>query len=120
MAADFRRCVNASLVVAPRLGRRGSALSQVPGAGRLAYLRAARALRTEELASRMVEVEALQIPTLIVWGAEDVFQPVAFGERLATALANRRFERVAEAGHFLPEDQPERLVELIHDFAIQA
>ena len=88
--------------------------------GRLAYLRAARALRTEELASRMVEVEALQIPTLIVWGAEDVFQPVAFGERLATALANGRFERVAEAGHFLPEDQPERLVELIHDFAIQA
>jgi 2-hydroxymuconate-semialdehyde hydrolase len=88
--------------------------------GRLAYLRAARALRTEELASRMVEVEALQIPALIVWGAEDVFQPVAFGERLATALANGRFERVAEAGHFLPEDQPERLVELIHDFARQA
>jgi 2-hydroxymuconate-semialdehyde hydrolase len=86
--------------------------------GRLAYLRAARALRTEELASRMVEVEALQTPTLIVWGAEDVFQPVAFGERLATALANGRLERVAEAGHFLPEDQPERLAELIHDFAV--
>jgi 2-hydroxymuconate-semialdehyde hydrolase len=53
-----------------------------------------------------------------VWGAEDVFQPVAFGERLATALANGRLERVAEAGHFLPEDQPERLAELIHDFAV--
>ena len=31
--------------------------------GRLAYLRAARALRTEELTSRMAEVEKLEIPT---------------------------------------------------------
>jgi pimeloyl-ACP methyl ester carboxylesterase len=88
--------------------------------GRLAYLRAARALRTGELATRMAEVEALQTPTLVVWGAEDVFQPIAYGGRLAAALANGRFERIAAAGHFLPEDQPERLVELIHDFAVQA
>src|SRR3982074_2765871 len=88
--------------------------------GRLAYLRAARALRTEELASRMTEVEALQTPTLVVWGAEDIFQPIAYGEQLAAALPKGRCERIAAAGHFLPEDQPERLVELIHDFAVQA
>jgi pimeloyl-ACP methyl ester carboxylesterase len=35
--------------------------------GRLAYLRAARALRTEELASRMDAVEKLALPTLVVW-----------------------------------------------------
>ena len=85
--------------------------------GRMAYLRAARALRTEELATRMVEVEELRTPTLVVWGAEDIFQPIAYGERLAAALPRGRFERVAAAGHFLPEDQPERLAELIDEFA---
>lgn len=88
--------------------------------GRLAYLRAARALRTEELATRTTEIEALQTPTLVVWGAEDVFQPSAYGERLAAALRNGRFISIAAAGHFLPEDQPERLVELIHEFSTSA
>ena len=85
--------------------------------GRLAYLRVARALRTEELATRMPEVEALRTPTLVVWGAEDVFQPIAYGERLAAALTHGRFERVAAAGHFLPEDQPERLADLVSAFS---
>ncbi|MBY3060413.1 alpha/beta hydrolase, partial [Rhizobium leguminosarum] len=48
--------------------------------GRLSYLRAARALRTDELATRMAEVEALRIPTLVLWGDQDVFQPIAYGE----------------------------------------
>jgi 2-hydroxymuconate-semialdehyde hydrolase len=84
--------------------------------GRLAYLRAARALRTEELSSRMAEVENLPTPTLIVWGAEDVFQPLAYGERLAAAMPHARMEVIDDAGHFLPEDQPERLAQLIADF----
>jgi pimeloyl-ACP methyl ester carboxylesterase len=88
--------------------------------GRLAYLRVARALRTQELAVRMSEVETLQTPTLVVWGAKDVFQPIAFGERLAAALANGRLERVEAAGHFLPEDQPERLAELVYNFSVSA
>jgi len=36
-------------------------------AGRQAYLRAARALRTEELSARASEIERLPIPTLLVW-----------------------------------------------------
>lgn len=88
--------------------------------GRLAYLRAARALLTDELAKRMSEVEALKTPTLVVWGAQDVFQPIAYGERLAAALTNGRFVRVADAGHFLPEDEPERLAELIFAFSASA
>src|ERR1700742_3511289 len=84
--------------------------------GRLAYLRAARALRTEELSSRMGEVENLMTPTLIVWGAEDAFQPLAYGERLAAPMPHARMEVIDGAGHFLPEDQPERLAQLIADF----
>lgn len=88
--------------------------------GRRAYLRAARALRTDELATRMAEVEALKIPTLVAWGAQDVFQPIAYGERLAAALKNGRLVQVTGAGHFLPEDEPERLAELIFAFSAEA
>ena len=84
--------------------------------GRRAYLRAARALRTEELSSRMEEVERLDIPTLVVWGAHDEFQPLANGSRLAAAIRHARMEVIEEAGHFLPEDAPERLADLILEF----
>jgi pimeloyl-ACP methyl ester carboxylesterase len=84
--------------------------------GRLAYLRAARALRTNELTSRMAEVEKLRTPALIIWGAKDVFQPLAYGQRLAAAMLHARMEVIDDAGHFLPEDQPERLAELIAGF----
>ena len=84
--------------------------------GRLAYLRAARALRTEELAARANEVEKLNNPTLIVWGAEDVFQPIRYGARLAAAMPRARLEKVENAGHFLPEDEPLIVARLIADF----
>jgi pimeloyl-ACP methyl ester carboxylesterase len=85
--------------------------------GRLAYLRAARALRTEELSSRMNAIEKIELPTLIIWGAEDSFQPLKSGEHLAQTMPNGRFEVVAQAGHFLPEDAPEALGRLIAAFA---
>jgi pimeloyl-ACP methyl ester carboxylesterase len=84
--------------------------------GRLAYLRAARALRTEELVTRMNEVEKLNIPTLIMWGAEDVFQPIRFGAQLAAAMRRARLEKVEHGGHFLPEDEPCIVARLITDF----
>jgi pimeloyl-ACP methyl ester carboxylesterase len=85
-------------------------------AGRLAYLRAARALRTEDLARHMPEIEKLNTPTLIVWGKEDVYQPIRYGERLAAAMPRAEFHAFAGAGHFLPEDAPDRLSGLIVDF----
>jgi pimeloyl-ACP methyl ester carboxylesterase len=84
--------------------------------GRLAYLRAARALRAEDLAARMKEVEKLDILTLIMWGAEDVFQPIRYGAQVAAAMLRARFEKVDQAGHFLPEDEPGIVARLIGDF----
>jgi 2-hydroxymuconate-semialdehyde hydrolase len=75
-------------------------------AGRLAYLRAARALRSEDLMTRIDVIEALSIPVLLIWGAHDPFQPVKYGHRLASALQNAKIEIVETAGHFLPEDEP--------------
>jgi pimeloyl-ACP methyl ester carboxylesterase len=85
-------------------------------AGRLAYLRAARGLRTEELSTRMTEIHELTIPVLIIWGAEDAFQPLRYGLQLANSLPRAGFVKIDHAGHFLPEDEPTLVARLISDF----
>jgi pimeloyl-ACP methyl ester carboxylesterase len=87
--------------------------------GRLAYLRAARALRTEELSDRMTAIEQMDVPTLILWGEKDVFQDPALGRRLASAMPRAHFEMITGAGHFLPEDRPHRVASEVLDFAAQ-
>jgi pimeloyl-ACP methyl ester carboxylesterase len=84
--------------------------------GRLAYLRAARALDNRDLLDIKKEVEAIDKPVLILWGAEDVFQKVEYGRRLADALANAQLHIIEEAGHFLPEDQPETVAHYVREF----
>jgi pimeloyl-ACP methyl ester carboxylesterase len=119
----LRKSFEAGMAHADRVTAELITMYETPFAGvegRRAYLRAARALRTDELASRMAEVEALKLPTLVLWGDEDVFQPIAYGERLAAALENGRLMRIVNAGHFSPEDEPERLAELFLEFSAEA
>jgi len=84
--------------------------------GRLAYLRAARALDNRDLLDIREEVEAIDKPALILWGAEDVFQKVEYGRRLADALADAQLHIIEGAGHFLPEDQPEAVAQYVREF----
>jgi len=85
--------------------------------GRRAYLRCARALRTEDLASVMDRVEQLDLPTLIIWGEADDYQDIRYGKRLAQAIRRARLVVVERAGHFIHEDQPEQVARLISEFA---
>lgn len=55
-------------------------------------------------------------PTLIAWAAEDRLFPFALAERLAATLPNARLERIENSWTYVPEDQPERLAELIAAF----
>lgn len=84
--------------------------------GRMAYLRAARALDNRDLLDITDEIEAIDKPVLILWGDSDVFQDVEYGRRLADALPDARLVVIDEAGHFLPEDQPEVLAQHIRAF----
>jgi pimeloyl-ACP methyl ester carboxylesterase len=52
-------------------------------------------------------------PSLVAWAREDRFFPLDHGRRLATLLPNARFMEIADSRTFVPEDQPERLAELI-------
>lgn len=55
-------------------------------------------------------------PALIAWSREDAFLPPADAEALAAALPGARLEWIDDAYTFSPEDQPERLAELVAEF----
>jgi pimeloyl-ACP methyl ester carboxylesterase len=55
-------------------------------------------------------------PTLIAWAREDRFFKLGFAKRLAADIPDARLVEIDDALTFVPEDQPERLAELIADF----
>lgn len=84
--------------------------------GKLSLIRNAAALNTNlttEITPRLGDVEA---PTLILWGEDDTFQLVKYGERLAGDLPTARLVRIADARHFVMLDQPERVTQELLGF----
>jgi pimeloyl-ACP methyl ester carboxylesterase len=68
---------------------------------------------TNEAADRLGEFDR---PALIAWSRDDRFFKPAHAERLAHELPNARLEWIENARTFSPEDQPDRLAELIAGF----
>jgi haloalkane dehalogenase len=59
---------------------------------------------------------ALGVPTLIVWGGKDQFAPVGGGHRFHKQVPGSTMVVLEEAGHFLMEDEPERVADEISVF----
>jgi pimeloyl-ACP methyl ester carboxylesterase len=56
-------------------------------------------------------------PALIVWGMRDKFFKVTEAERLAALFPNARLERIEDSRTFVQMDAPDRLADLIAEFA---
>jgi pimeloyl-ACP methyl ester carboxylesterase len=56
-------------------------------------------------------------PALVAWSEDDKFFPLEDGRRLAEVLPDSRFEVISGARTFSMIDQPDRLAELIAEFA---
>lgn len=56
-------------------------------------------------------------PAMLAWAVEDRFFKLSFAERLAQTIPGATLERIEDSYTFVPEDQPERLAELIARFA---
>jgi pimeloyl-ACP methyl ester carboxylesterase len=69
---------------------------------------------TQEAAERLGSFDK---PVLIAWATEDKIFPVEHAHRLAERLPDARVEEIADSYSFVPEDQPDRLAELIRGFA---
>lgn len=68
---------------------------------------------TLEAARRLADFKK---PVLLAWATEDRLFPADHARRMAAILPDARLEAIDDSYSFVPEDQPERLSELIADF----
>ncbi|MGY4920066.1 alpha/beta fold hydrolase [Streptomyces sp. 900116325] len=61
---------------------------------------------TDEVQGRYAEIS---IPTLVCWGQNDTWIPMAKGRELAALIPDARWEPIADAGHLVQEDAPAQL-----------
>ena len=71
------------------------------------------------LADQRDRVAAINVPTLILVGEEDIITPPALSEELAQLIAGSRLERIARAGHLSNAEQPEAFNKAIESFLSQ-
>jgi pimeloyl-ACP methyl ester carboxylesterase len=77
-------------------------------AGREAFIRQLRSLRSEDTLAIADRLPELRVPAAIVWGAADRFQRLDYGRRLAADL-DASLDPIPGARHFVPENHPEPL-----------
>jgi pimeloyl-ACP methyl ester carboxylesterase len=58
----------------------------------------------------------LSLPVLLVYGEQDVSTPPDFGRLLHELIDGSTLEILGEAGHFVHNDQPDRVRKLVGDF----
>jgi haloalkane dehalogenase len=73
----------------------------------------------EKLEPYRGKLAALGVPALIVWGARDEFAPVGGAHRFQKELPDARLVVLDDAGHWLMEDQPERVAAEVGQFAAE-
>ncbi|HZK89707.1 MAG TPA: alpha/beta hydrolase [Stellaceae bacterium] len=59
----------------------------------------------------------IDIPALVLWGVRDRITAPAYGAHLVQKLPDARFIPIAAAGHYPQIEQPEKVAELIEQFA---
>lgn len=85
-------------------------------AGVAAYWRAV-ASYDEGLAAPAVErLDRVNLPTLVLWGAEDAWEPDWKADELADLIPGARRELLPGAGHFAPEDTPTAFADAVARF----
>ena len=57
------------------------------------------------------------IPTIFIWGNDDQMAPVALGHKLQPMLPDVKWHFIDDAGHQVQTDQPEKLGQIITEFA---
>jgi pimeloyl-ACP methyl ester carboxylesterase len=82
--------------------------------------KALRGLDPEVTLAAAERLRGFERPVLVAWGADDRFFPIEHGRRLAALFRDARFQEIAGSRTFVPEDQPERLAELIGEFVREA
>ncbi|HUI27799.1 MAG TPA: alpha/beta hydrolase [Candidatus Kryptonia bacterium] len=70
-------------------------------------------LYNPKLERRLARITA---PTLVVWGEQDGFLPLAYGEAYARAIPAARLQTVPNCGHLVPFEQTDEFVGHVSEF----
>ena len=84
--------------------------------GKLSLIRNAAALNTNLTTEITPLLPRITAPTRVLWGEDDRFQLLEFGERLADDIPGARLVRIPDARHFVMLDQPEAVIRELTDF----
>lgn len=84
--------------------------------GKLSLIRNAAALNTNLTTEITHLLHKIEAKTLILWGADDKFQLLKFGKRLADDIPNAKLIPVENARHFVMIDQPEAVARHVSGF----
>lgn len=87
--------------------------------GKQAFFRNLRRLNSEYTLAISEALSQLPHSTLIIWGEKDPFQKPEYGPRLEKAIPNARLTVIDDVGHFLLEEKPAEVSDLILDFLMR-
>ncbi len=103
----------------PRLLTRERVAEYLQAAGQPGSAASARSLGVS-MAGRYEAVQdalpLVRAPTLVVWGGDDDWIPVADAERFRAAIAGARSVTIAGCGHLPQEQRPQELLRLLREF----
>ena len=86
------------------------------GRGQRATLEFYRSMDFEKLEPWQGKLAELGVPTLLLWGAEDPFAPLAGARRFEREIPGARLVAIEGAGHFVFDEQPERCAQAVDSF----
>ncbi len=70
----------------------------------------------DKLETRIKQLSALDVPTLIIWGKEEKAIPLSTGRLMHNLIAGSRMEVIEHAGHCPMIDQPDQFNKLVLSF----
>lgn len=84
--------------------------------GRKSFLQFIKSLNNKNLVEIDTQISELNIPTLIIRGAADIYLSEAICNRLHTQIKNSKLVTIKTGGHFIQEDEPELISSYIKSF----
>ncbi len=92
-----------------------SKMMDLPNA-KYAYKQTVDYIIPDDIAKVEKEYKDIKIPTLIIWGKDDVSIPYRFGIRLHRDIKNSKLILLKGVGHMPQEESPKKVIEAIEDF----
>ena len=74
----------------------------------------ASSIREEDMEE--VDLKTIHVPAMVLWGERDQWLDAKLADRLVNALPDGRLVRLPGVGRLIPEENPERISELLLDF----